>query len=146
MSIRDQMPLMLAHEGTWKGTYRHLSLSGELEDMHEATVRCEFPPEGKHAYIQHNHFIWADGREQKATLPGVLRDGKLWWDTDTFHGCAWESDGVILLHLHRKDEPGAYFVEIIVMGESGKDRARTWHWFKDGKLYRRTLCDEKKIA
>ena len=79
-------------------------------------------------------------------LPGVYREGRLWWDTETFHGSAWEThDGMILLNLERKDDPGARFFEIIVMGETGKHRARTWHWFKDGKLFKRTLCDEWRV-
>lgn len=119
---------------------------GALVDQHDSRVVCEFPAEGPFAYIQHNHFLWPDGREVRATLPGVFRDGRLWWDLPTFAGCAWESDGLILLDLQRRDEPGAAFKEIIVMGETGTHRARTWHWFKDGALYRRTLCDETRFA
>jgi hypothetical protein len=37
-------------------------------------------------------------------------------------------------------------VEVIVMGEGGQHRARTWHWFRDGRLVRRTLCDEQRVA
>jgi hypothetical protein len=37
-------------------------------------------------------------------------------------------------------------VEVIVMGEGGHHRARTWHWFREGRLVRRTLCDEQRVA
>ena len=47
-----------------------------------------------------------------------------------------------MLRLERKDVPGASFTEVIVLGGDGKSRARTWHWFIDGELYQRTLCDE----
>lgn len=77
----------------------------------------------------------------------MLRDGRLWWDNDTFKGCGWESHfGLILLNLERKDDPGANFYEIICLGSDGLHRARTWHWFKDGKLFRRTLCDEMLVC
>lgn len=137
---------MLAHEGLWAGRYTHININADVLDTHTARVRCEFPTSGPYVYIQHNHFIWEDGREHKAELPGVFKDGRLWWDTETFHGSAWEAnDGIILLNLDRKDEPGARFFEMIVMGDTGEHRARTWHWFKDGKLFKRTLCDEWRI-
>lgn len=141
------MPAMLRHEGVWEGRYTHIDTSANILDEHSANVRCEFPRSGPYAYIQYNHFKWDDDREHKAELPGIFKDGRLWWDTDTFHGSAWEThDGLILLNLDRKDDPGARFFEIIVMGETGLDRARTWHWFKDGKLFKRTLCDERKVS
>lgn len=141
--LRAAMPSILRHEGTWRGTYRHLDAHGGHEDQHESEVRCEFPEEGPVAYRQHNLFRWPDGREQRAVLEGELREGRLWWETPTFRGSAWETHGgLILLDLERLDDPGARFYEIIVLGDGGRRRARTWHWFKQGRLYRRTLCDE----
>jgi hypothetical protein len=141
------MPNILRHEGLWQGTYRHVDASAALLDQHKVSVRCDFPDDGPYAYIQYNHFIWADGREVRAELPGVLRDGKLWWDVPTFHGCCWETDnGILMLTLDRKDDPGARFYEMIVLGEGGTHRARTWHWFKDGQLFKRTLCDEMRMS
>lgn len=141
------MPNMRAHEGIWEGQYYHLGAEGIIEDSHKTRITCEFPETGKYVYIQHNHFIWPDGREYKVQLPAILKDGRLWWDTETFHGSAWEThDGIILLNLERKDIAGARFFEMITMGASGKKRARTWHWFKDGALFRCTLCNETKVS
>lgn len=50
-----------------------------------------------------------------------------------------------MLKLDRKDIPGAYFLEVIILSENNIDRARTWHWFKDGQLFQRTLCDERRV-
>jgi hypothetical protein len=144
--LRAAMPSLAAHAGQWAGTYRHIDAAGALIDQHEARVRCVFPAVGPYAYVQYNHFIWADGREHKAELPGILRDGRLWWDVATFRGSSWDAgDGVILLNLERKDDPDARFYEMIVLGEGGRHRARTWQWFKDGRLFKRTLCDETLI-
>ena len=145
------MPAMLDHAGVWTGRYTHISPTLEVIDSHSSRVECLFPDNGPHAYIQHNHFTWDDGREHRATLPGTFRDGRLWWDVEAFHGSAWQSrDGEILLHLHRRDEPGASFREIILLGGTDADgvtyRTRTWHWFKDGRLIRRTLCEERRLA
>jgi hypothetical protein len=141
------MPSLARHAGTWEGRYRHLDAEGTLIDSHNARVICEFPAHGPHVYIQHNHFLWDDGREVRATLPGLLRGDRLFWDTPTFSGFSWEShDGIILLNLDRKDEPGANFFEMITIGATGQYRARTWHWFRDGRLFKRTLCDERRVA
>lgn len=138
---------MRLHEGLWEGRYTHIDCELNVLDAHNARIRCEFPNSGPYVYIQHNHFIWDDGHEFKMKLPGTYKDGRLWWDLDTFKGSAWESqDGLILLNLDRKDDPGARFYELIALGDNGRHRARTWHWFKDGKLFKRTLCDEYRVG
>lgn len=138
---------MHTHAGTWEGTYTHIDRNAQIIDIHKARIHCEFPRSGDYVYIQHNHFTWPDGREYKATLPGIYRDGNLWWDLPTFTGYAWETkDGLILLNLDRKDNPGVNFFEIIVMGDTGEHRSRTWHWFKNGHLFKRTLCEEWKVC
>jgi len=144
--LASAMPSILRHAGAWAGIYRHVDADGLLLDTHRVHILCEFPDAGPYAYIQHNHFIWDDGREFKAVLPGVLRAGKLWWDLPTFSGYAWETDdGILLLNLTRKDDPGANFFEMITMGAGEKFRSRTWHWFKNGRLFKRTLCDEWRV-
>ncbi|NRA28616.1 MAG: hypothetical protein HRU11_00010 [Parvularculaceae bacterium] len=142
----DLFPATRAHEGVWQGTYTHLNAAAEIEDQHASTVFCEFPDDdGKVFYRQRIHFSWQDGRDRHDVFEGIPKDGALWYDTPTFHGKSWEAgDGVILLNLQRKDEPGAHFFEIIAMGTNGH-RARTWHWFREGQLYRRTLCDERRV-
>jgi len=145
--FRTDMPAMLEHEGVWEGVYTHIDRDTKILDRHKARIHCEFPNHGPYVYIQHNHFIWEDGREHKATLPGTYSQGRLWWDLEAFKGSAWQThDGLILLNLDRKDMPGARFFEIIAMGDTGRHRSRTWHWFKEGQLYKRTLCDEWKTA
>ncbi|MCC5611693.1 DUF3598 domain-containing protein [Nostoc sp. CHAB 5834] len=141
------MPSILLHEGVWEGTYRHVDADGRLIDRHQTRVVCTFPDEGPYAYVQSNTFTWEDGRIYQVDLPGILSGDRLHWDTETFHGTAWEAgDGVVLLNLARYDEPGARFFEKIVMGQSGDHRSRTWQWFRDGRLYKRTLCDEQRVS
>jgi hypothetical protein len=140
------MPDILRHEGVWRGVYRHVDAHAVLIDQHQATVRCEFPDAGPFAYIQHNCFTWPDGRTHEAVLPGVLRGDRLWWDVETFSGSAWQTqEGVIMLRLARRDDPGAEFFEMIVLSEDGQSRARTWQWVKAGRCVRRTLCDEERL-
>lgn len=139
-------PAMRAHEGVWTGTYTHLEASGVVIDQHQARVVCDFPPGGDPFYVQHITFTWPDGRVRRDRFDGRIDGDRIVFDTPTFSGAAWESGDLVLLHLDRKDEPGAYFVEIIVPAPGGASRARTWHWFQDGALIRRTLCDEVREA
>ncbi|MEM0986575.1 MAG: DUF3598 family protein [Pseudomonadota bacterium] len=144
----EMFPATRAHAGVWEGTYTHINIAAEIEDRHQTRVVCEFPDDGGDVfYRQHIEFKWEDGRSRRDLFEGRPQDGKLHYDTQTFHGFSWETDdGLILLNLQRKDEPGANFFEIIAMGEGGTHRARTWHWFRDGQLYRRTLCDERRVG
>jgi hypothetical protein len=139
------MPALLAHEGTWSGTYRVVDLQGETVDTHESCVECVFPDVGPFHYVQRNRFTWSDGKTHSVEFGGVLRDTRIFWDTDTFTGYGWTTrDNVVLLTLDRKDVVDASFTEIIVLGKNPDHRARTWHWFRNGLLYQRTLCDERR--
>jgi hypothetical protein len=144
-ALEAVFPSILRHEGRWTGTYTHLDENAAQIDRHGSEVVFAFPDTGPFAYIQQNRFVWPDGREVSAKLEGELRGDRLWWDAATFCGWAWETkEGLILLDLERKDEPGARFYEIIVTAPDGRSRARTWHWIRDGRLFKRTLCDEVK--
>ena len=141
-----KFPAHRAHLGIWEGTYRHIDLKAQQEELIRSRVICEFP-DGEVFYRQRIHLTHEDGSVTEAGFDGYDRGDHLWFDTPTFIGKSWETeDGVVLLNLQRKDEPGAHFVEVIIMGEGSQNRARTWHWFKDGQLYRRTLCDEVRVA
>jgi hypothetical protein len=140
------MPNMIAHDGEWEGIYRHVDRDGTLLDEHKMWTWCEFPDDGPYAYIQHNKLIWDDGRTAGYGFGGIYRDGQLHWNTDRFSGYGWEThEGVVMLRLDRLDVPGSYYVEMINMAPDGQTRARTWQWFKDGRPWKRTLCDEWRI-
>jgi hypothetical protein len=34
---------------------------------------------------------------------------------------------------------------MINLAPDGESRARTWQWFRDGRPWKRTLCDEERI-
>ena len=146
-AMQNTLPAMLLHEGVWEGTYRVVDLDGRVIDEHRSRVQCVFPDDGPYAYVQRNLFTWPDGRVFEAKFGGELRGDRLYWDTDRFKGYGWSTlDDVIMLTLDRKDRPGESFTEIIVLAPNGNERARTWHWFKNGALYQRTLCDERRVG
>lgn len=143
--LRTHMPLMLAHAGEWDGTYRHVAEDGALLDEHRTQTSCVFPDEGEAHYIQHSRLTWADGRQEEYRFAGTFRDGLLRWDTGRFVGYGWETRGALMLRLDRRDVPGAWYLEMIVLGDDPTTRARTWQWFRDGRPWKRTLCNERRI-
>lgn len=146
-SFAEAMPDMLRHEGEWEGVYRHVERDGTLIDQHRMWTRCEFPAAGPYAYIQHNHLRWDDGRELHYEFGGAFDGELLRWDIDRFSGHGWQTrEGTVMLRLDRKDEPGVHFIEMINLSADGRTRARTWQWFRDGTPFKRTLCDEWRIA
>lgn len=144
--LADNMPNMLAHEGHWDGVYRHQAADGSLIDEHRVLTHCEFPDAGEYAYIQHNELIWPNGATAKYEFGGTYRDGKIYWETDRFSGYGWDSEGLLLLRLDRKDAPDERYTEMIEIADDGQSRARTWQWFRNGVPYKRTLCDEKRVG
>lgn len=144
--LKKIMPSVLRHEGVWLGQYQHIDAHGAIIDQHQSRVECVFPDSGAQVYIQKNQFTWGDGRQQSVSFGGVMDGERIFWDTPTFRGYGWAaSASVFLLELERKDVIGASFSEAIVLGEGGRHRARTWHWFKDGQCYQRTLCNESLV-
>lgn len=145
--IRKAMPALFRHQGIWEGTYRTVTVSGKEVDFHHSRIIVSFPAEGPHAYLQQNTFWWPDGRRMEALHPGSYRDGKLWWDTDLIRGHAFQGDDrTCILTWTRNDTPDAHLYELIAISEDNQTRARTWHWFRGGAVYQRTLVDERRVG
>ncbi len=109
--MKADFPAHRAHAGLWEGTYRHLDADGAFEELVQSKVWCDFPDDGPYFYSQRVKLTAADGDVTRAWFDGIARDGHVWFDTPTFVGKSWETeDGVVLLNLQRKDEPGAHFV------------------------------------
>jgi hypothetical protein len=144
--LQQSMPSLFAHQGVWEGRYRIVNLQGDTLDQHRSRIEVNFPETGPH-YLQRNHFSWDDGRELKVEHPGFFRDGMLRWNTEHIEGAAWEAgERCIVLRWRRPDTPGSELTELIALGEGAQHRARTWHWFRDGVCYQRTLIDEQRVT
>ena len=146
MSIRDEMPVLARHEGDWVGSYIHVDAEGKIVDQHDSHLTCRFPADGAPPYHQTNRYMWADGRKLEYDFPGDYADGKLLFDTERIKGHAWEVDANnVVLTWHYKDDPANSLYELIYISPCGNHRARTWHWFKDGELYKRTMIKERRM-
>jgi hypothetical protein len=144
-ALRAALPAMFAHEGEWEGTYRHIGVDGALIDDYHVATRCELPDAGPHAYVQHNRMTWADGRTAEFHFGGSLVGSQLVWNTERFDGHGWQSGAIILLRLDRRDVADSHYVEMIDIAPDGQSRMRTWHWYRNGSPWKRTLCDERRV-
>ena len=146
-ALAAAMPAMLLHEGHWDGWYRHYDGTGALIDAHRTRTWCEFPNSGPWHYVQHNDMTWDDGRTARYEFGGRLEGDRLVWETDRFAGYGWQTrEDVLMLRPERRDEAGAYHVEMIAIAEDRRARSRTWEWFRDGRPWKWTLCNEEKVA
>ena len=147
VNIRQEMPVLARHEGEWQGTYTLVDLNGQILDHHNSYLSCHFPEETPDSYYQINRYTWTDGKKEEYRFPGVCRDKKVWFDTERLDGYAWEvDDASIVLWITYKGIPDPmYIYEMIQISPCNNHRARTWHWFKDDKIYQRTLIQETRV-
>lgn len=144
--IRQGMPVLARHEGEWEGQYIHVDLDNKELDRHRSHLQCLFPTEGPFAYHQINTYTWDDGRREEIHFPAVYRDKRIWWDTERIVGGAWEIDPrTVVLTWTRKDLPGSYLYEQIQISEDNAHRGRTWHWFENDRMFKRTCINERRI-
>jgi hypothetical protein len=145
-NIREEMPGLVRHEGDWVGTYTLVDLEGNILDKHESHLSCQFPEDGSYPYYQINRYKWADGKHEEYQFPGTYHDNSLWFDTERMEGKAWEaSDSIIILTFSYKNAPEMSLSEIIQISPCNNYRARTWHWYRNNQIYRRTLIQEERL-
>jgi hypothetical protein len=146
MGFREDMPVFARHEGQWAGEYIHVDSDGVILDRHSSKITVEFRDTGR-PYYQTNEYTWSDGRREFIEFPADYGDGKVLFDTDRITGHAWEIDPrTIMLTWSYKHDPEQYLYETIQIDTAGQHRARTWHWFENGELVKRTLIKEHRLA
>jgi hypothetical protein len=147
MGIREEMPLLTRHEGTWEGEYIWVDGDAKVIDRHKSRIQSSFPTEGKFDYYQINTYTWPDGRVEENHFPATYKEKELWFDTERIYGHAWEVDSrTIILTWTRKDNPTGFFYEMIQINDENNERARIWQWFEGGVCTRRTLITESRVS
>lgn len=148
--LKTLMPLLARHEGVWEGIYRYYDAAGNKIDEHRSRLLCRFPATGP-AYHQTNLYKWADGRTEIRDFPASVVNGRISWDNELING--WAADVPLddfkrttMLNWTRTGEPDLYLYEMIQISDDGQSRSRTWQWFKQDRLFQRTLIDETFIS
>ena len=148
MSLREKMPLLARHEGVWDGYYRYMDSNGNKIDEHKSRILCRMI--GADDYHQTNYYYWADGKKDIRDFPAIVKDDRLMFCTEISGWAAEvpldENSRTIMLHWTRNNEPDLYLYEMIQLSDCGQYRARVWQWFREDRLFMRTLVDEQRIS
>ena len=142
------MPLLARHEGVWAGTYRFISPQLDLLDQYDFRIRVSFPDDGDggRTYRQESHYTWPDGREQHLEFEALYTGNGVVELSGPLTGKMWElDDRTIYLNFAFAEQPDVDVCEMIQLAANDIDRARTWHWFRSGKLFQLTLVDERRV-
>lgn len=138
------MPVLARSGGKWVGTYTHIDPAGTVLETYEVRCTSGFPTDGSADYRLDTHNIWADGREARATHLADYRDGQLHWRGGVLVGAMREVDDAIYLKFSFAADPALVVHEMIQVSQDGQARARTWHWFRDDRLFKITLTNERR--
>lgn len=148
MSLRKAMPLLARHEGVWEGYYRYYDSQGNKTDEHKSRLICRIRDDKE--YHQTNLYRWADGKKETRDFPARIEGGRLWFATEISGWAAAvdldEHKRTMMLHWTRIGEPDLYLYEMIQISDDSEARARVWHWFRNDRLWQRTLVDESRVS
>ena len=53
-NIREEMPVLVRHEGDWQGTYTIVDNEGNIIDKHTSHLTCQFTENAENPYFQTN--------------------------------------------------------------------------------------------
>ncbi|RYY27068.1 MAG: DUF3598 domain-containing protein [Sphingomonadales bacterium] len=151
MGFREEMPLLVRHEGVWDGVYTYYNAAGEKVDEHKSRLLCRVKEDSDTPYHQTNWYTWDDGRTDIRDFPAAYRDKRVWWDNELIKGWAAEvgldeKNRTVMLYWQRQGDPSLYLYEMIQLSDDGTKRCRTWHWIRDGQLETRTAIQEELVT
>jgi hypothetical protein len=147
--IGERLPLLARHEGVWVGTYTFVTPSLEVLDRYDFRIRASFPEDGqgRRTYRQESDYRWSDGRTQSLAFEGALQDDAIVFDNGRIAGRMWALDErTLYLTFRYASEPEVEVCEMLQLSADGRSRARTWHWFRNERLFQLTLVDERREA
>jgi len=151
--IGARQPLVADQAGVWEGEYVHLDAEHREIDRHRSTLVCrlEDGANGAARLSQTNIYTWADGSREIRYFDGVFRDDRLWIANALIDGWTGAvamdpTARTILVGWTRTAEPDFRYYEMITVAEDGDAKNRTWHWYRKGRLFQRTLINEVRVA
>jgi hypothetical protein len=151
--ISERMPLVAAQAGVWQGEYVHLDANHNVIDRHRSQLVCRlFDGEnGKARLSQTNIYDWPDATREIRYFDGLFRGDRIWIDNVNING--WtaavdldETNRTIMVGWVRAGEPDFRYYEMITVAEDNLAKNRTWHWYRKGRLFQRTIINEVRIS
>lgn len=151
--ISNKLPLVADQAGVWEGEYVHLDESHRIIDRHQSRLICRLTDgvDGAAKLSQTNIYTWADGTQEIRYFDGTFRDDRIWINNNLIDGwvgqVALDPTGrTIMVHWVRAHEPDFRYYEIITVAQDGEAKNRTWHWYRHGRLFQRTVINENRIS
>ena len=151
--IANTMPLVAAQAGVWDGEYVHFDAEHREVDRHRSRLVCRLfdGEDGEARLAQTNIYEWGDGTKEIRYFDGAFRGDRVWIDNVNIE--CWsaevaldETHRTILVGWVRAGEPDFRFYELITVAEGGDAKNRTWHWYRKGRLFQRTLINEVRVS
>ncbi|MEM9531067.1 MAG: DUF3598 domain-containing protein [Pseudomonadota bacterium] len=151
--IAERHPILADQAGVWEGEYVHLNADHEVIDRHQSRLVCRFEDgaDGVASLRQSNIYTWADGQYEIRYFEGVYRGDRLWIQNDLIDGWTGAlqldpTQRTIMVGWTRNGEPDFRYYEMITVAEDGDAKNRTWHWYRRGRLFQRTVINEVRVA
>jgi hypothetical protein len=148
--VELHMPVLARTAGQWEGTYTEVDMTNAVVDQYRFELDISFPDENGAAYRQATRYRWSDGRSQDfvfdASLTLASGRAQIYWDHEVMFGTLFEvDDRTLQLRFTYKGPEVIEVQEAMFVSADGRHRMRTWHWYKDGAPYRKTLVDEVRV-
>lgn len=151
--ISGKMPLVADQAGVWDGEYVHVDANHTVIDRHRSRLVCRLQEDdpAQARLAQTNIYTWDDGSREIRYFEVALKGDRLWVDNDLITGWVGpdrldQTNRTILVGWVNKLDPHLSFYEFITLSADGSHKNRTWHWYRDGKLFQRTLINETRTS
>jgi hypothetical protein len=151
--ISDAMPLVADQAGVWDGEYVHLNANHEIIDRHKSRLVCRLQEDDPaHATLaQTNIYTWGPDDQEIRYFETVFRGDRLWVDNDLIKGWVGPDNmdltkRTIMVGWVSKLDAGLSFYEFITVALDGNAKNRTWHWYREGRLFQRTIINEVRTS
>lgn len=151
--IAENHPIIADQAGVWDGEYVHLDMTHAVIDRHRSRLVCrlEDGEDGDARLSQTNIYTWADDQQEIRYFDGVYRDDRIWIKNELIDGWTGAvsldtTNRTIMVGWTRANEPDFRFYEMITVAEDGNAKNRTWHWYRKGRLFQRTVINEERVS
>lgn len=151
--IAERQPIVADQAGVWEGEYVHFDADHRLIDRHKSRLICRLQDgaDGVAKLSQTNIYTWPDDTQEIRFFDGTFEGDRVWIKNDLIDGWtgAVEMDPTgrtILVGWVRAHEPDFRYYEMITVAEDGNAKNRTWHWYRHGRLFQRTLINENRVS
>lgn len=153
MIITEKQAIVASQAGVWEGEYVHLDADHNIIDRHKSRLVCRLHdgPDGEAKLAQTNIYTWDDGTQEIRYFDGTFKGDRVWINNELINGYVGalsydETQRTIMVGWTRAHEPDFRYYEMITVAEDNQAKNRTWHWYRKGRLFQRTIINEVRVS